>query len=173
MGSFGALYFWFPKMYGRLMNETLSKVHFWFTTVGLTLVFCGQLLAGYAGQQRRLYDPFQYSYIQNLAELNQFTSYAAFGLGIGQLAFIVNIFYSIFAGKKASKNPWEVGTLEWTECDSPPVHHNFDSIPTVLRGPHEYNHPEVLKVLGRDWISQTERMPSKKKKGEPAADAAE
>ena len=107
VGSFGALYFWFPKMYGRLMNRTLSVVHFWFTTVGLTLVFCGQLLAGYAGQQRRLYDPFQYAYIQNLAELNQFTSFAAFGLGIGQLAFIVNIFYSLFAGKKASKNPWK------------------------------------------------------------------
>ncbi len=175
VGSFGALYFWFPKMYGRMMNRTLSVVHFWFTTVGLTVVFCGQLLAGYSGQQRRLYDPFQYAYIQNLAELNKFTSYAAFVLGIGQLAFVVNIFYSLFAGKKAEKNPWEVGTLEWTECDSPPVHHNFTTIPTVLRGPHEYNHPEVLRLLGRDWIGQSEKLPSASgdKKGEPAADAAE
>jgi cytochrome c oxidase subunit I len=159
IGSFGALYFWFPKMYGREMNETLAKIHFWFSTVGVTCVFCGQLLAGFAGQQRRLYDPFQYAYIQNLAGLNRGTSYFAFALGIGQLAFIINIFYSMVAGKKAAKNPWDVGTLEWTECDSPPVYHNFDDIPTVLRGPHEYNHPEVLKRLGKDWIGQTEKMP--------------
>jgi cytochrome c oxidase subunit 1 len=154
----------------------LGKVHFWFSSVGLSLVFCGQLLAGYAGQQRRLYDPFQYAYTQNLRELNQYTSYFAFALAIGQLAFIVNFFYSLFAGKKAEKNPWQIGTLEWTECDSPPVHHNFDHIPVVLRGPHEYNNPEVLEKLGKDWIGQTERLDEDEETGivgEPEAVPAE
>jgi cytochrome c oxidase subunit 1 len=159
LGSFGALYLWFPKMYGRQMNQTLSKIHFWFTCVGFTAVFCGQLLAGYAGQQRRLYDPYQYSFLQNLQELNQWTSYFAFALGIGQLFFIYNFIQSIFAGKKAEKNPWELGTLEWTLCDSPPVHHNFTEIPVVLRGPHEYNNPEFVEILGRDWIGQSEVLP--------------
>jgi len=168
IGSFGALYFWFPKMYGKQMNTMLSKVHFWFTTAGLTLVFCGQLIAGYAGQQRRLYDPFQYAYIENLHGLNQWTSYFAFMLGIGQLAFIINFFYSVFAGKKAEKNPWGVGTLEWTHCDSPPIHHNFDTIPVVLRGPHEYNHPEVLEKLDRDWIGQCEPWPGDEAEQAPA-----
>jgi cytochrome c oxidase subunit 1 len=159
LGSFGALYFWFPKMYGRDTNETLGNIHFWFSVLGATAVFCGQLLAGYNGQQRRLFDPFQYTYLQHLRGLNQWTSYFAFALGLGQLAFIVNIFHSVFAGKKAEKNPWEVGTLEWTDCDSPPVYHNFTDIPIVLRGPHEYNNPEVKKKLGKDWIGQTEALP--------------
>ena len=159
LGSFGALYFWFPKMFGREMNQKLGNVHFWFSVIGVTAVFCGQLLAGYNGQQRRLYDPFQYTYISHLRELNQYTSYFAFALGLGQLAFVVNFFHAIFAGKKAERNPWGVGTLEWTDCDSPPVYHNFDVIPTVLRGPHEYNNPEVLDKLDKDWIGQSERMP--------------
>jgi cytochrome c oxidase subunit 1 len=160
LGSFGAIYFWFPKMYGRKMNDLLGHIHFWFSCLGVTGVFCGQLLAGYAGQQRRLYDPFQYTFLEHLQGLNKGTSHIAFLLGIGQLAFILNIFYSVFKGAKAEKNPWEVGTLEWTECDSPPVYHNFDRVPTVLRGPHEYNHPEVLKKLKRDWVSQTEQLPA-------------
>ncbi len=160
LGSFGALFFWFPKMFGRHMNRTLGLVHFWVSLIGVTTVFCGQLLAGYAGQQRRLYDPFQYSYLAHLRDLNLYTSLFAFAMFVGQLAFVVNFFHSIFAGKKAEKNPWNVSTLEWTECDSPPVHHNFDNIPVVLRSPFEFNNPEVLAKLGRDWISQTEKMPA-------------
>jgi cytochrome c oxidase subunit I len=159
LGSFGALYFWFPKMYGKQMNETLGKIHFWFSCAGVTAVFCGQLLAGYNGQQRRLFDPYQYTYLTHVHDLNKWTSYFAFALALGQVSFIVNIFYSIFAGKQAEKNPWEVGTLEWTECDSPPVYHNFTDIPIVLRGPHEYNHPDVKEKLGKDWIGQSEQLP--------------
>ena len=175
IGSFAAIYFWFPKMFGRQLNQTLGKIHFWFSTPGVTAVFCGQLLAGYSGQQRRLYDPYQYTFLSHLQELNQWTSFAAFALGIGQLFFIVNFLYSVVAGKKAEKNPWEVGTLEWTECDSPPIYHNFDTVPVVLRGPHEYNHPEVLSKLKKDWIGQTEQMPEEKgaRVEEPAAVPAE
>jgi cytochrome c oxidase subunit I len=158
LATFAAIYYWFPKMYGRTMSEPLGKAHFWTSIVFITLVFGGQMIVGYAGQQRRLYDPYQYTYIQHLHGVNHWTSMAAFALGIAQLFFVVNFFQSMFAGKKATKNPWEVGTLEW-ETPSPPPHHNFDVIPTVIRGPHEYANPEARKLLGRDYLTQTEKLP--------------
>jgi cytochrome c oxidase subunit 1 len=165
LASFSAIYFWSPKMFGRKMNETLGKLHFWGSIVGITLVFGGQMVAGYSGQQRRLYDPYQYTYLQHLHELNKLTSLAAFALAIAQLLFVYNFFATALFPKQAAdhqteeeKNPWGIGTLEW-ETPSPPPHHNFDVIPHVVRGPHEYANPEVRKLLGRDWLSQTEPMP--------------
>jgi cytochrome c oxidase subunit 1 len=129
-------------------------------------------LAGYAGHQRRLFDPYQYTFLQHLHPLNKWTSYFAFILAASQITFVYNFFKSVFAGSKAEVNPWEVGTLEWT-LPSPPLHHNFDIIPTVLRGPHEYANPEVKKALGRDWIGQTEKLPkTEKAPAEPAAAAS-
>jgi cytochrome c oxidase subunit I len=158
LATFAAIYYWFPKMFGRTMSEPLGKAHFWTTIVFITLVFGGQMVVGYAGQQRRLYDPYQYTYLQHLHGWNHWTSMAAFALGVAQLFFVVNFFQGLFAGKKASKNPWEVGTLEW-ELPSPPPHHNFDVIPTVIRGPHEYANPDARKLLGRDYLTQTEELP--------------
>jgi cytochrome c oxidase subunit 1 len=155
LGSFAAIYFWFPKMFGREMNHGLGKAHFWLSVVFITLVFTGQLIAGFAGQQRRLYDPFQYDFLVRLGPLNRVTSYFAFLLASSQIFFIVNFFRSVIAGKKAAMNPWEVGTLEWS-LPSPPEHHNFDVVPTVVRGPHEFSDPEVERALGRDWIGQAE-----------------
>jgi cytochrome c oxidase subunit I len=172
LASFAAIYFWFPKMFGRNMNHSLAKWHFWFSVIFITLVFCGQLVAGYGGHQRRLYDPYQYTFLQHLLPLNRWTSYFGFILAASQVTFVVNWFQSIFAGAKAEKNPWEIGTLEWT-LPSPPVHHNFDVIPTVHRGPHEYANPDVKKALGRDWIGQTEELPNSGTAGaEPAAAAS-
>ena len=140
--------------------------HFWGAVVFITLVFGGQLIAGYSGQHRRLFNPFQYEYITHLKTLNRWTSFFAFGLFGTQAAFVVNFFYSIFAGKKITGaageeggNPWEVTTLDWTHTATPPVYHNFDIVPTVVRGPHEYANPEVKKRLGRDYIDQVEEMP--------------
>jgi cytochrome c oxidase subunit 1 len=155
LGTFGAIYFWFPKMFGRMMDETLGKIHFWSSVVLITLVFGGQMIAGYAGQPRRLYNPYEYVMFQHLHGLNRWTSWFAFALGIGQLFFVVNFLRSLFAGKVAGANPWNVGTLDWT-VPSPPPHHNFDTIPVVVRGPHEFSNPEAMRVLGRDWVSQTE-----------------
>jgi len=159
LSLFCGLYFWFPKMFGRQMNETLAKAHFWTTVVLLTLVFTGQLLAGYSGQQRRLYDPYQYTFLVHLKSLNRHTSYAAFLLGLSQLLFVWNFLWSLVAGKKAEANPWQVPTLEWTQAPSPPPHHNYDVIPTVVRGPHEFSNPEVMAALGRDWVGQAEELP--------------
>lgn len=156
LGSFAALYFWFPKMYGKQMDETMGKVHFWGSVVFITLVFGGQLVAGYSGQHRRLFEPYQYTYLKHLAPLNRWTSFAAFALGVTQLVFVVNFIKSILMGKKAEQNPWQVSTLEWTHCASPPIYHNFDIVPTVVRGAHEFANPEVIKKLGRDYLDQVE-----------------
>jgi cytochrome c oxidase subunit 1 len=159
LAIFAALYYWFPKMFGRPLHEGLGKVHFWISVVGLTLVFGGQLLSGYAGQPRRLWDPHQYEFLKHLLPLSRWTSYFAFALGAGQVVFIYNFFANVF-GKPTGKdvvNPWGVGTLEWT-LPSPPPAHNFDRIPTVVRGPHELSNPEVQRTLGRDWIAQDEAL---------------
>jgi cytochrome c oxidase subunit 1 len=159
LASFAGIYFWFPKMFGRTMNESLGKFHFWGSVVFITLTFGGQLLAGYAGQHRRLFDPFQYEYIAHLRLLNRMTSMFAFSLFAVQISFVVNFFYSIFTGKKATQNPWEVTTLEWTHAASPPVFHNFDVIPLVVRGPHEFANPVVKERLKRDYLDQVEELP--------------
>jgi len=162
LATLGAIYFWYPKMFGRMMDERVGKAHFWLSFIFIVLVFGGQMIVGYAGQQRRLFDAgASYTFLEHLRPYNKFTSYAAYLLGISQFLFVYNFVVSMWRGKKAEANPWNVGTLEWT-VPSPPPHHNFDVIPTVVRGPHEYADPEVKKRLGRDWIGQTEELPAEK-----------
>jgi cytochrome c oxidase subunit 1 len=157
-------------MFGRRLDERLGKIHFWFTFLGLLLVFGGQLLAGYAGQQRRLFDPFENPLYADLAGLNRWTSTFAFALFAGQLFFVVNFFKTVFGRRAApaGANPWQVTTLEWTNTTSPPPFHNFDRIPVVVRGPHEFSNPEVERLTGRDWAGQAEVLPGQ---GEPAVSA--
>jgi cytochrome c oxidase subunit 1 len=159
LGTFGAIYFWFPKLFGTLANERLAKIHFWFSFIGLNGVFIGQLVSGYAGQPRRYFDPYQYGFTQQLLGVNQITSYFAFALAFGQIFFVYNWFHSIFKkNKSCPDNPWGIGTLDWTTPNPPPTH-NFDVIPTVLRGPYEFSNPEVIEALGRDWLGQAEVFP--------------
>ena len=157
MASFAAAYFWFPKMFGRMMSERLGKLHFWPTFIALNLVFVGQLLIGFAGMQRRLYDPSVYDFLKPLLPWNRFISRAAYGLGLAQLIFVGNFFWSLRRGRPAPANPWEVGTLDWT-VPSPPPHHNFDVMPVVVRGPHELGSPRAHR-LGKDWLGQNEEIP--------------
>ena len=83
---------------------------------------------------------------------------------------VVNFVKSMASGRKAEQNPWGIGTLDWT-VPTPVPHHNFDVIPTVVRGPHEFGNPEVKEALGRDWISQTEAMPAQRAKATGTATA--
>ena len=159
LAMYAGVYFWFPKMFGRMMHEGLGKLHFWLSVTFITLTFGGQMFVGYAGQQRRLWDPFQYTFIEGLRDMNWWTSMFAFALGAAQILFVINLVHSMRKGEAAGNNPWKVGTLEWT-VSSPPPHHNFDTIPTVYWGPHELSNPEVLAALGRDWIAQDEALPS-------------
>ena len=156
LGGFAAIYFWFPKMFGREMNETAGKLHFWLTIIPLNAVFVGMLVIGYAGMQRRLYNLDSYAFLQPLSPMNRYITMAALFLGAVQFIFVYNFLTSVISGKKASRNPWEIGTLEWTIA-SPPPHHNYDVIPTVLHGPHEFGHPAVR---GKDWLAQDEPLPS-------------
>ncbi|ADO68152.1 cytochrome c oxidase subunit I [Stigmatella aurantiaca] len=159
LATFAGLYFWFPKMFGRMWHEGLAKAHVVASTVLFVCVFGGQLAAGYAGQLRRLYDPYQYTYLKPLLGLNQWTSWAAFALGLAQGLFAVNLVWSLRRGRAATQNPWNVGTLEWTCAPSPPPEDNYPQVPVVLRGPHELSQPEVTAHLGRDWVGQSEPLP--------------
>jgi cytochrome c oxidase subunit 1 len=159
-GAVTGIYLWFPKMFGRQLDERLGKIHFGLTVAGLTAVFVGQLLAGYAGQQRRLFDPYQYTFIQGLHGINLATSLLAFALFAAQLVFVWNVAKTLFGRRQpAAANPWEVTTLEWTATSSPPPYHNFDHIPLVVRGPHELGDPEVKRITGRDFAGQAEELP--------------
>ncbi|MBP9681470.1 MAG: cbb3-type cytochrome c oxidase subunit I [Bacteriovorax sp.] len=155
LGGFAATYFWFPKMFGRMMNETLGKIHFWISMAGLNGIFMGMMIIGYAGMHRRIYNPFVYDFMQKLIPINMFITLSALLMGFGQLFFVYNFIYSMIKGPKATQNPWEVGTLEW-EIPSPAPHYNFDVIPVVKCGPHELGNPNLK--TGRDFQYQTEEL---------------
>jgi len=150
-GGFAGLYFWFPKMFGRMMNETLGKIHFFFTFVCFNFVFIPLFLAGLKGNPRRIYETSSYDFLKPVQHIHVIATIAAIGLLIGQLPFIVNFFYSMMRGEKAVANPWQANTLEWT-TDSPPPHENFRTMPIVYRDPYEYSVPGAPS----DWIPQNE-----------------
>jgi cytochrome c oxidase subunit 1 len=163
MGGFAAIYYWFPKMFGRQLSPLLGRIHFAGTLVFALLTFGGLLLAGYSGQGRRLFDPFQYDFLVHLKGINRHTTYAAFGLGTFQLVFAWNFVWSALKGQPASDNPWQATTLEWT-TSSPPPTDNFADDPEVLCGPHELSHPESVAAYERDYVMQTE---ARARGGEP------
>ena len=138
---FAGVYYWFPKATGRQMVGWLGKLHFWPSLIFINGVFMPMFIQGMAGVQRRLYDPMQYAHAQPTQVLNVVMSVSAWLLGLAQIPFIVNFFYSIFWGRKADQNPWQATTLEWT-APSPPPHGNFTSEPVVYRGPYEYASPD-------------------------------
>ena len=149
--AFGGIYFWFPKMFGRMMNDTLGKVHFWLSFVGVYCIFFPMHTMGIVGHLRRIYDPLQYAFLDPIQGLNTFVSMAAFATGAVQLLFIVNFFSSIWFGKKAGPNPWKATTLEWT-IDGVPGHGNFGpELPTVHRWPFDYGLPGAEE----DFVTQT------------------
>ncbi len=147
---FAAIYFWFPKMFGRMTNHTWGVVHFIGTYVFFNLTFFPMHFLGVGGHMRRIYNPEQYEYLAQFGDMNVFITISAFCLAISQIPFVVNFIYSLFAGEKAPDNPWEANTLEWM-APSPPPHGNFATTPQVYRGPYEYSHPEVEE----DWLPQT------------------
>lgn len=154
LGGFAATYFWFPKMFGRMMNETLGKWHFWISMIGLNGIFMGMMVIGHAGMHRRIYNPFVYEFLQNLIPLNMFITISALTMGAAQLFFVYNFVHSMFKGPIATQNPWEVGTLEWT-IPSPAPHYNFKEVPVVKCGPHEFGNPNLS---GKDFQYQTEEL---------------
>jgi cytochrome c oxidase subunit 1 len=134
---YAATYYWFPKMFGRMLNDTLGKVHFWFTAVGTFTAFISMHFLGMGGHLRRFYDPTSYEFARPLQQMNVLISLALFLAVAGQVLFVVNFVWSYFRGARASDNPWDAATLEWT-TPSPAGHLNWDHVPAVYRGPYEY-----------------------------------
>jgi len=151
-GIFAATYYWVPKMFGRMMNETLGKIHFWFTLIGAYAIFMPMHYLGMAGHPRRYSQLTEVAYLHRLLPVQQFMTYAAFITIGAQLIFVVNLFWTIFKGPKAVDNPWEATTLEWTTA-TPPPHDNFAGhTPVVYHSAYEYSVPGAPK----DFIMQND-----------------
>ena len=153
---FAAVYYWFPKMFGRMTNEPLGKIHFVLTYIFFNGAFFPMHFLGVAGHMRRIYNPMQYEFLQPLQHWNVFITVSALLLGASQILFVGNFFWSLFAGKKAERNPWQANTLEWS-APTPPPHGNFEITPTVYRGAYEYSSPEVKE----DWLPQDKDLGAK------------
>jgi len=139
-GIFAGITFWYPKMFGRMMNETLGKLHWGVSFIAYNLAFFPMHNLGVQGMMRRIYDPNQYEFLQSLQSTNTFISKSVFVFVSVQVLFAINFFWSMRKGKKAGDNPWDSNGLEWA-CPSPPPHGNFAEIPIVHRGPYEYSYP--------------------------------
>jgi cytochrome c oxidase subunit I len=140
---FAGVYYWFPKMTGRMYDETLGKIHFWTTFVFFNLTFAPMHLIGIEGMPRRVAD-----YADQFATWNLIISLASFGVGLSTLVFLYNIVVSWKGGPRASANPWRALTLEW-QVSSPPPIFNFDNVPTVVGGPYEYGVPGAVHGVFR------------------------
>ena len=141
-GFFAGVYHWFPKMFGRMMNQTQGQIHFWLTFVGIYLIFFPMHYIGIAGFPRRYYQFTSFDFTKSsFADLNMFISIAAGLTFIGQFLFLWNVFYSIFKGKTAPLNPWRSSTLEWTTPVNPGHGNWVGEIPAVYRWPYDYSKP--------------------------------
>jgi len=140
---FAGVYYWFPKITGRMMNDVLGRIHFIGSIICMNVIFMPMFVQGLAGVNRRLFDGGAiYTHAQETLRLNVPMAQAAFALAFFQLFFIVNLVWSARAGRVANTNPWEATTLEWTATSTPPrAHGNFDQPVRVFRGAYEYSVP--------------------------------
>tara|TARA_B100002051_G_scaffold276306_1_gene323819 strand:+ start:2251 stop:3969 length:1719 start_codon:yes stop_codon:yes gene_type:complete len=154
---FAGVYFWFPKVTGKMYNETLGKIHFWFSLVFMNGIFMPMFFQGLAGVSRRLADGgASYAHAADVIHYNEFMSMSAWLLGLAQIPFIVNIIITLIKKKpeNVDPNPWKATTIEWTDTTSPPLGHgNFETIPSVYRDPYEYSVPGEKE----DFIPQSKK----------------
>jgi cytochrome c oxidase subunit 1 len=149
-GGLAGLYFWFPKMFGRLLNEALGRLHFWLTAIFFNVTFFPMHNIGLAGMMRRIANPLQYEFLVPHQWVNVVVTVGAILLLAAQIPLVVNVVWSLVAGRPAPNNPWQAATLEWT-APSPPPHLNWgERLPVVHRGPYEYSVPEISE----DWLPQ-------------------
>ena len=157
-GLFAGIYYWYPKITGRKMSELLGKMHFWPSLLFMNGGFMPMFIQGLAGVSRRLWDGgLEYAHASGVFHWNEFMSISAWLLGLAQIPFIINVFYSIFGGEKVDNNPSQATTLEWAAPSPPLPHVNFDTLPTVHRDPYEYS----LPGRNRDFTPQTEPKKNK------------
>ncbi len=150
-GMLAGVYHWFPKMFGRMMDEKLGYLHFWITFICAYLVFFPLHFLGLDGVPRRYYAFTEFEFMNKWLTVNVFVTWSAIIAALAQVAFLFNFFYSIFKGKKATENPWDANTLEWT-TPVERLHGNWPGeIPTVYRWPYDYSKPGAE----HDFIPQT------------------
>ncbi|MBI4465323.1 MAG: cbb3-type cytochrome c oxidase subunit I [Acidobacteria bacterium] len=150
-GIFAGTYYWFPKMFGRMLNEKLGKAHFWLTFVAFYGVFLGMHFTGLGGQPRRYYSFTTFEFLQPFRDWNVLITLCAFVLGATQFVFLVNFVWSLLRGPKSESNPWHATTLEWT-TSSPAPHGNWGAaLPEVHRWAYDYSVPNAPE----DYTSQT------------------
>ncbi len=136
---FAGIYFWFPKITGRRMNESLGRLHFWLSFLLMNAVFLPMFVQGLAGMSRRLYDGGAgYAYLQDVLPLHTMITWSAWALGLAQIPFLVNIFSSLRRGEAVSANPWQATGLEWAAPSPPLGHGNFEEPVSVFVGPYIY-----------------------------------
>ena len=151
-GMFAGTFYWFPKMFGKMMNETLGKIHFFVTFIGVYCIFMPMHFAGIAGNPRRYSDFTNVEYLAPLMPLQKFMTHAAYFTAAVQILFLINLFWSLWKGPKAPMNPWNSTSLEWT-VPSPPPFDNFAGVhPVVNHGPYEFSVPGAPA----DFIMQTD-----------------
>jgi cytochrome c oxidase subunit 1 len=171
-GMFAGIYHWFPRMYGRMMNNTLGYFHFWITFICAYLVFFPMHFMGLAGVPRRYY---QFTLVEQFdvwIDVNILITVSAIVAGAAQLLFLYNFFVSIFRGKKAAQNPWGANTLEWSSPIDVRLHGNWPGdLPTVYRGPYEYSRPDREEDFFPQYVpdeSAPEVLEPEKAKSAPA-----
>ncbi|MCS7198487.1 MAG: cbb3-type cytochrome c oxidase subunit I [Candidatus Bipolaricaulota bacterium] len=152
MAIFGGIYHWFPKVTGRMFNETLGKIHFWVTFIGAYMIFFPMLLLGILGVPRRYFDFTVLQYLPWQTQgLNAFITITALIVGAAQVIFLANLIWSAVRGQRAEPNPWQATTLEWQTPTTPPPHGNWGAeTPTVYRWAYDYSVPGEE----RDFIPQ-------------------
>ncbi|WP_439861469.1 cytochrome c oxidase subunit I [Pseudomonas sp. MBLB4136] len=150
---FGAIYHWYPKITGRLLDDRLGKLHFWITFLGTYAIYFPMHYLGFLGMPRRYYAYENYEFIpQSAQDLNAFITVAALTVGVAQLLFLFNLAWSLFKGKPAGANPWGATSLEWLTPDTPPRHGNWGArLPVVHRWAYDYSMPSVEQ----DFVPQT------------------
>ncbi|MEG9327122.1 cbb3-type cytochrome c oxidase subunit I [Salinimicrobium catena] len=157
-GMFAGIYHWFPKMFGRMMNKNMGYIHFWITIIGAYGVFFPMHFVGMAGLPRRYYDNTAFPYFDDLADINVLITIFAIITALVQLVFLYNFIHSIFFGKKATANPWNSNSLEWT-TPVEPIHGNWPGeLPTVYRWAYDYsktNEKGEYVIPGQDFAPQT------------------
>lgn len=151
-GAFAFVTFWFPKISGKLLNPWLGRLHFGLTFVLFNLAFFPMFLTGLRGHMRRIADATAYEFLKPVQGWNVFMAWMTLALVAAQLLFFLNVVLSLLKGKRAPANPWEASDLAWT-VSSPPPPDNFEAIPKVFCGPHEYGVPGLE---GRDWLAQND-----------------
>jgi cytochrome c oxidase subunit 1 len=165
LAMFAGIYYWFPKMTGRMYSERLGKLHFWLTFVSFNMTFFPMHWVGLVGMPRRVAD-----YSERFANVNLFITISSFALGASVIVFFYNVIVSWVRGPIAGSNPWRAMTLEWQVSSPPPVF-NFDEIPQVVGGPYEYGVPGAVHGIFQD--AQAAHEPAAVRAGAEAGDAAQ